>query len=768
MLDAILFWLVVVGVGIVALPLAELLFARLPSRGLVFALPLGLLAAAFPIWLLASLHAVPYRRGTALASLLLLCGLGAFLRWRGFGRVGRGVAGTPLWLVGQLVFTVAFFGWALLRSFEPAVWQTEKPMDMALVNVVNKSEWFPPHDPWLSGTDVNYYYLGHYLVAFLVRITGIDPAVGFNLAVAMFYALVTLGVFGVAAVLYEAARRSGDAPPRSPILVGLTAAAFATAIGNIAGGFQLLHHTDRWDSYDWWAPSRVIEGTANEFPFFSFLLADLHAHVMVTPFALVSVAYAVQLGVHGPPEWSKRAWRRPTAELALAGLVLGALYALNSFDFPTGCAIGLGALLIWALEEPGRWRRALPWGAAWVALAVILFLPFWHGFSPPATRLATVREHVTFSRFARDYFFIYGVSLWVVLALFAGRFRVPRKYIAWAGAVSLFLLVLLAPSDLSGLAVALVVAAAAAFVALGSGRLSLPYRVALAAHRDRARTRRERRVRVPARCVRRHGELSLQHGVQDRLPGVVLARRSSRASASTGARGGWAVACASSGSRGSSGCSRSRSCTQSSPRTRACSTSSRARRWTECSGSSAPRPTTPRRSSGCGRSISGAPPILEQVGKDFDPEGRGRVSTYTGLPAVMAWPGHEVQWGHDPGSRAGDVQQIYGTEDVGLARRLLRQYGVEYVFVGSLERKDYPAPALAKFARLGTPVFRSGETVVYRLQQLIRRVRGRACVSTGLLARPVHLGTRGRRRNPRQALPFCGSRPRFAALWDQR
>ena len=78
------------------------------------------------------------------------------------------------------------------------------------------------------------------------------------------------------------------------------------------------------------------------------------------------------------------------------------------------------------------------------------------------------------------------------------------------------------------------------------------------------------------------------------------------------------------------------------------------------------------------------------------------MSTYTGLPAVMAWPGHEVQWGHDPGSRvrrrAADLRHD-ATCDV--ARRLLGRYGVRYVFVGSLERKDYPAAALAKFARLG-------------------------------------------------------------------
>jgi len=214
-------------------------------------------------------------------------------------------------------------------------------------------------------------------------------------------------VFGVAATLYDAARRSADAPPRSPVIVGLTAAVLATGLGNIAGGVQFLQDTSRPATYDWWLPSRVIEGTANEFPFFSFLLADLHAHMLVTPFALVVVAYAIQLALHGPPALAHaRLSPRVGAELALAALLLGALYATNSFDYPTACATGVGALLLWVLAKPGRWRKALAWGVGWLVVSAILFLPFWLRFSPPADGLALVRDHVGFPRFARDYAFM--------------------------------------------------------------------------------------------------------------------------------------------------------------------------------------------------------------------------------------------------------------------------------------------------------------------------------------------------------------------------
>jgi uncharacterized membrane protein len=127
------------------------------------------------------------------------------------------------------------------------------------------------------------------------------------------------------------------------------------------------------------------------------------------------------------------------------------------------------------------------------------------------------------------------------------------------------------------------------------------------------------------------------------------------------------------------------------------------------------------------RSVDGTPTVLETVGPDFDPTGRARVSTFTGLPAVMGWAGHEVQWGHDPGTRLADVQAIYRSRDLEETALLLRRYGVRYVFVGALERRDYPAASLRKFTRIGKPVFRSGPTVVYELPaaRLEAAARGR-------------------------------------------
>jgi uncharacterized membrane protein len=114
----------------------------------------------------------------------------------------------------------------------------------------------------------------------------------------------------------------------------------------------------------------------------------------------------------------------------------------------------------------------------------------------------------------------------------------------------------------------------------------------------------------------------------------------------------------------------------------------------------------------------GNPVVLEAIG---DVGLDSRVATYTGLPGVMGWPGHEKQWNHAPGSRPRDAATIYRTRDPAQARGLLDRYRVRYVVVGSVERADYPGPGLGKFGALGTLVFQRAGTRVYRVDARVTR-----------------------------------------------
>ena len=107
--------------------------------------------------------------------------------------------------------------------------------------------------------------------------------------------------------------------------------------------------------------------------------------------------------------------------------------------------------------------------------------------------------------------------------------------------------------------------------------------------------------------------------------------------------------------------------------------------------------------------------VLEAVGDDYSAFGHARISTFTGLPTVLGWPGHERQWGHDVGDRAAEVEAAYAATTAAAAEPLLARYGVRYVVVGPLERADYGDDGVAKWDELGRRVFDADGTIVWEV-----------------------------------------------------
>jgi YYY domain-containing protein len=107
--------------------------------------------------------------------------------------------------------------------------------------------------------------------------------------------------------------------------------------------------------------------------------------------------------------------------------------------------------------------------------------------------------------------------------------------------------------------------------------------------------------------------------------------------------------------------------------------------------------------------------VLESVGDDYNAFGHARISTFTGLPTVLGWPGHELQWGHEQGSRRADVERMYESPTTAGAEGLLRRYGIRWVVVGPLERTEYGDACIAKWDRLGRRVYDRDGTTVWEL-----------------------------------------------------
>jgi YYY domain-containing protein len=378
--DAVRWYLTLAAVTWAFAPLAHWVGGRLPDRGATLARPLGLIALVWPTWFLASFTPFPFSTiglwATAVA--------GAAIGWH-FAYHRKWISRE--WLIGlavtEAVSLVIFLGYLGLRGYTPRITGTEKPMDIAFLSASARATDLPPLDPWFAGEHINYYYLGYFIHGSLARMSGVETWVAFNLALAT---TVAMTIAGAAGFVYAAGKAWLG---KRAVFAFAALGAFLVAIsGNLFATVKFLEDPRATIDASWWgrigwASSRVVidngspqAETINEFPWFSFLLGDLHPHVTALPFTILALALAVVLLRH---DWKADGHSiADVARLAVVGIAIGALYPLNSWDFPTYLIAALGALLF-----ASGWRVAtLERGGIVVAASLIAWLPFWVSFVP--------------------------------------------------------------------------------------------------------------------------------------------------------------------------------------------------------------------------------------------------------------------------------------------------------------------------------------------------------------------------------------------------
>ena len=267
------------------------------------------------------------------------------------------------------MFLGGFVLFAVLRSHEPAVVATEKPMDMAFLNGFLTAQTLPTQDTWLAGFSVPYYYFGYFVLACVGKLSGAEPGVAYNLAAATVPALAMVGLTSLAWNLARAAGRSdrlvgGRARRRGPGAVLrqsrdiLRVPGLARAAQPDAGETLGINHFAEsvtpgvWPprQHSWWFhASRIIPNLKpdgiDEFPFFSALLSDLHPHFVALPFELlvltVAAAHVVSRGATLRSIWTQ----------GLAVLALGGLLVINTWDIAPFWLLYVGLSVYAALLE---------------------------------------------------------------------------------------------------------------------------------------------------------------------------------------------------------------------------------------------------------------------------------------------------------------------------------------------------------------------------------------------------------------------------------
>jgi YYY domain-containing protein len=701
---ALLWYLALAVVGLVGAPLCWAAFPRLQDRGLGFARLFGLVAATYVLTAALSLHVLPNGRRAALLSLALVATAAAVVYVRNRHDVARFVReNRRSLLLGEAIFAAGFLLFLGIRALNPEIYWGEKPMDFSILNILVRTKSLPTSDPWLAGAPLGYYTFGHEMVVLLTFLTHLSTRFTFNLAFGLLGGTILQGAFSLA-------RNWGGT-----LRAGIAGGALTLLLGNLAGLREWLirkRHLD-WDYF--WATSRVIRDTINEYPLWSLVFADLHAHVFAIPLFLLFTTGALHLvRLHTDPTASTA---RRVGGACLLGFFAAVQALTNAWDVPLLSGLLILVPLTAAFAAPrislaslGRGGLALLVAAASAyAFARPLWVRIGHG---PA-----IGRNVEPSTTGFDQLTVFG--LFIVLALgwwlssasarleARGRGRGARIVLVLLAIAALGVLAWRWPDAFLAASIVLFLAAYVTLAELPEDRLAIAYLataffLVLFCQRlyiyDRMNTFFKLYLEAwllfasaAAVLVFRSREHrgAWDHWAWPARAGVAVLVLASLFTTVTGVRAGVSRHFAPYDGPTLDGL-----------------------RYLETL-----HPGEYRAVLWIRRTIEGTPVMLEAQGPSY--QDFGRIAMLTGLPTVLGWDYHVKQRGNSENevdARRRAVETIYSTPDLVRAEELLKRYRVGYVYVGWLERKTYPAVGLQKFK--GSPDFalayENPEARVYR------------------------------------------------------
>ncbi|NMC30563.1 MAG: hypothetical protein GYA45_10880 [Pelolinea sp.] len=381
----VVWYLAIFGLGLVVYPTTRIIFRGLKEKGYAFSRLFGMLLLGTLVWLLGS-FSIPVERWLISLVFMGILVFNGILFWKNRHEIGQEFQDRKKYLLQvELVFLAFFVFFTLIRLGNPDLWHEykggEKPMDFAYFNAIIKSSVFPPYDPWYAGGYINYYYFGSLIAGIFTKWLGIIPSIAYNFILATFFAFVGTGAFGIGwnfqakRLENQTSLKKGFTPLQSGILFavavliignlgtvrmffsGIYQIAVNAGLGNGSGflstivlwfkGLILFVKGTPFTYYpgDWyWIPSRTIPGEAiTEFPYFTFLYADPHAHLFAYPITLMALGFFLSIVF-----WQKAFNDQKDGEWLLllvgGGLVVGSLAATNTWDYPVYLLLGLLAI----------------------------------------------------------------------------------------------------------------------------------------------------------------------------------------------------------------------------------------------------------------------------------------------------------------------------------------------------------------------------------------------------------------------------------------
>ena len=741
--EILLIWLLVVAIGFCAFPLISRIAPNLRDRGYAMTKVAGLALLTFFTWMFS--HVLGYGITAIILafSTIALLSIAALKKkpeirlrtakhaqhfWSNFSK--KFVDQTFLKFVEvDLVFTVAFLFFIALQMYHPFIeggptttlYTGERFMGSAFLNAINRATSLPPPDPWLSGYKLqHYYYFGYLMGSILTKLSAIPTNITFNLLTPLCAALTASITYGLGCNL--TCKRK----------YGLLAATLVVFIGNLhlfkmlleqlatSPDIVLQYIATKWDYY-YWSPTRALFDTnqaITEFPFFSFMWGDFHPHMIGLAFQvlIISLLYAF---ISNPRSIFGNEKSTAFFSVLVFGISLGFLYANSAWDYPGYAALAILVIGANQLKRGASLARSILSAGLPVAASIFLYLPYILAFKAIGAKGIGI---VTYPSPIAGFLLVHGLPL-LAIAFFA----LSQKWTDLA--LKKVFLVLLSSIILIPLLLILSIIYPVLIFILPTIFFSL-----LFIFREIRKNGVPREVFF-AFCLILGGASILFFSeifyVMDYLAWGEFQRMNTVFKFYNQVWVMWMISAAfcicytlknqkeklrkvfsvfvvililASGVYPVLGTYTWLKGFETSPTLDG--TAYLKHSSIRVNGASIEPAGDYLAICWISKNIKGSPVILEAVpsnapwDQQFDYTYYSRVSSLTGLPTVVGWVFHEHSWGYKTDitePRINDVNLIYRTEDVELTMKKLKDYDVRYIFVGSLEQRQYPERGLQKF-----------------------------------------------------------------------
>lgn len=376
MIEAIAWLIALELLAIFVFPICFMIFRRFPDRGQLLSKVLGVLLFSYITWLLSSLHLFKFSLLSTVLAVLIMIVLFLVFYLLQKEQLKEFFATKKKQLIGgEIVFLIIFSVFLVIRAFNPEIFWGEKPMDFAILNSILRSDYLPPYEAWAAGNQLNYYYFGHFVVASLTKLTQLPASFTYNLAVATVPTFLFIGTTSLVAAMTKKMK------------YGLLAGLFVCLLGNIEGVYLLFKGRIQ-DFGFFWDTSRIIPSGINEYPLWTTLFADLHAHFLVLPFMILSIAliWVIFEDIYNQ-KLRPRVLSMVTTTL-LTSLAIGSLFVTNLWNWPVVVTFLVIITKIYVLfvyrgsvaRRIATFIKKLFYLATIIFLSLALFTPYYQNF----------------------------------------------------------------------------------------------------------------------------------------------------------------------------------------------------------------------------------------------------------------------------------------------------------------------------------------------------------------------------------------------------